>query len=148
MSRRTNPRRGSTAIEFALWLPVLLIFVSAVVDWGDHMNKRVRVSRSVMEGCRSGSAVYESPMTVPGSRIKQRAADRTERVLTDLGITCPNGDCILSVTWCPDNPAVCGTPPFDALKVSVSYDIEPWFGLVPTPDRINESFLMAAEHQH
>jgi hypothetical protein len=145
---RRSSRRGVSAIEFALWLPVLLLFVSAVVDWGHYMTTRAVVARGVMEGCRTGATIFEPPSVVPnGSMIEPRAQARTALVLGDLGITCPAANCVLQVDYCDDGDSVCSGPPFDALQVRVEYQFVPFFGLIPTPPEIREQFIMATEHQ-
>jgi hypothetical protein len=153
MSDRTRsqphrPRRGSTAIEFALWLPILLMFLSAVVDWGHHWNQRVAVARAVMEGSRTASAVYEGPTVLPpGSKISQRARDRTQLIMGEFGIPCPSPACTIQVDWCNTGGAVCGSPPFQAIQIRVQLQYQPLFGMVPTPTTITENFLMATEYQ-
>ncbi|MEQ1507890.1 MAG: TadE/TadG family type IV pilus assembly protein [Myxococcota bacterium] len=141
-------RRGAAAIEFALWLPVLLMFLSAVVDWGYYMTQRVAVARAVMEGTRRGAAQFESPAVAAGSVIGPTAGARASLVLTELGITCPAANCIVSSTYCDTGQGgVCNNPPIDALVVQIQYDFEPFFGLVPTPAGITERFEMAVENQ-
>lgn len=148
-------RRGVAAIEFALWLPVLLLFVSAVIDWGSYMTTRVTVARAVMEGTRSGAAVFEPPTVVPpGSRIVNRTIARTERVFTDMGLTCSNPSCF-QVQYCTigaaadfgDDPALCTNPPIVTLVVEATLPFTPFFGLIPTPTDITETFEMAVESQ-
>lgn len=143
-------RRGVSAIEFAMWLPILILFVSAVVDWGYYMTRRVALSRGVMEGCRAGSTIFEpSSVTPVGSLIRTKAQARTTLILHELGIECPSASCDLSVSYCSDGDTVCGNPapPFDALQVNAELDFTPFFGWIPIPSVINESFVMAAEHQ-
>jgi hypothetical protein len=143
-----RPRRGSTAIEFALWLPILLMFLSAVVDWGHHWNQRVAVARAVMEGSRTASAVYEGPTVLPpGSKISQRARERTELIMSEFGIPCPSASCTIQVNWCDTGGAPCGSPPFQAVQIRVQLQYQPLVGLVPTPATITENFLMATEYQ-
>lgn len=141
-------RRGVSAIEFSLWLPVLIMFVSAIVDWGYYMAQRASVSRGVMEGCRAGATVFEpSSVNPPGSDIKTKAQNRTSLILGELGIPCPAVNCQLSVDFCENGDAICNNPPFDALQVRVELQFEPFFGWVPTAPQIDERFVMATEHQ-
>jgi hypothetical protein len=143
-----SSRRGASAIEFAMWLPILLMFISAVVDWGVYMTTRVTVARAVMEGTRFGAAVFE-PTTVPaGSQIVPRARSRTVKLLQDMGITCAPPGCSINVTYCDTGQGgPCQNPPFDGLVVEVTVPYRPFFDFVPTPDLIDEKFLMAVENQ-
>jgi hypothetical protein len=132
-----STRRGAAAIEFALWLPILLMFLSAVVDWGSYMTTRVTVARAVMEGTRTGASVFV-PQTIA----------RTNRIFTDMGINCTNPGCF-RVRYCSigDGAAPCRNPPLDAIVVEARLDFTPFFGFVPTPPRIVERFEMAVESQ-
>ena len=81
-SRRPAHRAGSAAVEFALWLPVMLMFVASVVDYGFYMTRRVTVARAAMEGARMGAAVFEADNVAPGSMIVPIAESRAGEVLT------------------------------------------------------------------
>lgn len=145
---RLRRARGVSAIEFALWLPVLLLFVSAVVDWGYYMTTRAALARGVMEGCRSGATVFEPPNVAPrGALIEPRAEQRTQLILSSLGINCPGAKCSLQIDYCDNGDPICSNPPFDALQVRATLQFEPFFGLIPIPPQINERFVMATEHQ-
>jgi hypothetical protein len=145
---RPSPKRGASAIEFAIWLPILLMFISAVVDWGMYMTTRVTVARAVMEGTRFGAAVFE-PTTVPaGSQIVPRARARTTNLIQNMGVSCAPPGCNIQVTYCnAGDGGPCSAPPFDGLVVEVTVPYVPFFDFVPTPDQINEKFLMAVENQ-
>lgn len=142
-------RSGAAALEFSLTLPLLLMLLAAVIDYGDYMNKRVVVARAVMEGARSGAAVFEQPSVALGSSISDRAKARTLDVLQDLGMECKSSICNTQAAFCSttSNSNGCDTPPFQAVIVRVTWNYEPFFGLVPVPDQISESFIMAVEHQ-
>lgn len=146
-TRRSSARSGSAAIEFALWLPVLLLFVSATVDYGFYMTQRVAVARATMEGARGGAAIFEPDAVFPGTNIVPASTNRASDILTQLGIPCPSASCAISVNYCPAGDAACGSPPFDGLKVEVTYQFTPLFGLIPIPTQIREELVMAVENQ-
>jgi len=155
MSRHSTPggrwagsRSGSAAIEFALWLPVLLMFVATIVDYGIYMTERVSVARATMEGARSGAAIFEPDLVSPGTNIRPAALARSSDILTQLGVTCPSASCTIDVTYCPSpGGGACGFPPFDAVMVDIKLQFTPLFGLVPTPSVIHETLIMAVENQ-
>ncbi|MEQ1565111.1 MAG: TadE/TadG family type IV pilus assembly protein [Myxococcota bacterium] len=139
-------RRGSAAMEFAIWLPIMTFMVSAVVDYGYYMTRRVSVARSAMEGARLGAAVYEPTAMAPGTDIQPKAKARAEDMMTSMGIPCA-GSCVVA-TYCPDEAgSACGDPPFDAVEVDITYPFTPIFGIVPIPTEIHEVQLMAVENQ-
>jgi len=143
------PRRrsGSAAIEFALWLPVLLLFVSTIVDYGYYMNQRVEVVRATMEACRTGAAIFEPNQVAPGSVIKPTSTARAGEVLTKIGIACPSAACNITVIYCKAGDSACGNAPFDAVQVEINDQFKPLIGLIPTPSRIDEKLIMAVENQ-
>jgi hypothetical protein len=146
-------RRGASAIEFAIWLPILLMLISAVVDWGLYMTTRVTIARAVMEGTRRGASVFEPSSVPPGTVIVPKAEARTALVLDDMGVNCAPPGCTIDAQFCQagdggacadrDGRAI----PFRGVVVRVTTGFEPFFGFVPIPDQISESFLMAVENQ-
>jgi len=144
---RSRGRSGSAAIEFAIWLPVLLMFVATIVDYGFYMTQRVAVSRATMEGCRGGAAIFEPNQVAPGSLIRPAARNRSSDILTQLGIPCPSASCAITVTYCPAGDGACSNAPFDSVQVEINHQFRPLFGLIPTPDRIDEKLIMAVENQ-
>lgn len=146
---REFARRGSAAIEFAIWLPVVLMFVATVVDYGFYMTRRVAVARATMEGARYGAAVFEPDSVPEGTDVEPAARDRASEMLTDMGIACPVvPSCAINTTYCQsDASAACNNPPFDAIQVEIDYTYTPIFGLVPVPTHIQEKQIMAVEHQ-
>jgi len=147
---RSTRRSGSAAIEFAIWLPVLLMFVSTVVDYGFYMTQRVAISRATMEGARAGAALFEPPDSAPGTLVQAAALARTKLVLDELDISCSAPSCAVNTDYCPAGDAGCldfASPPFDAIVVETSKSFTPLFGLIPTPARIDEKLIMATEHQ-
>ena len=144
---RLTRRRATAAIEFALWLPILLLFISAVVDWGWYMTRRVNVARATMDAARVGATVYEPTSVTAGTLIRPRAITRAKDVLLGMGMPC-GASCIVTATYCSNGGGgVCNNPPFDALVVQIQYEYEPFFGFIPVPNDIEEFFLMAVENQ-
>lgn len=148
-------RRGVAATEFALWLPILLLLIAGVIDWGAYMNARSGVTRAVIDGARVGAAQFESATDPAGSVAGPVAEQRARDVLDGLGLGC-NG-CVITADFCARNTAgpcdvngaagVPQTPPVDSLLVRIRYDFEPWFGFAFTPDFILVDFVMAMENQ-
>ncbi|MCB9675569.1 MAG: pilus assembly protein [Alphaproteobacteria bacterium] len=49
-------RRGSAAIEFAFWLPVVMVMLSGIIDFGWYMSRSEIVMRAARDGARQGAA--------------------------------------------------------------------------------------------
>lgn len=154
--RRTSSARGIAATEFALWLPILVLLVAGVIDWGAYMNTRAGVTRAVIDGARVGASKFESDTDAAGSISAPAATARATEVLTNLGLPCTTG-CVVSAQFCPRDTAgpcdattsggVTQNPPVDSLLVSIRYDFVPWFGFAFTPTTVTDSFVMAMESQ-
>jgi Flp pilus assembly protein TadG len=86
MHRSTDRRdRGAAAVEFALVLPVLLLVMCGIVDFGRAYNAQVTLTQSAREGARL--AALARPDVV--SRTRSAAVP-----LTGVGVsvtTCPAG---------------------------------------------------------
>ena len=56
MRRRTArpapPDRGAAAVEFALLLPVLLLLVFGIIDFGRALNAQITLTQAAREGAR------------------------------------------------------------------------------------------------
>ena len=48
-------RRGSAAVEFALVLPVLMLLLFGIIDFGRMMNARITLSEAAHEGARAAA---------------------------------------------------------------------------------------------
>jgi Flp pilus assembly protein TadG len=74
---RSAPDRGAAAVEFALLLPLLLLIVFGIVDFGRLLNAQITLTQAAREGARlaalgqpnvvsrtQGAATGLSPVTV------------------------------------------------------------------------------------
>ena len=49
---RKAPDRGATAVEFALVLPLLLLLVFGIIDFGRALNAQITLTQAAREGAR------------------------------------------------------------------------------------------------
>lgn len=146
--QRVRRSRGAAAVEFAIWMPILAMLVSAVVDWGWYMTRRVSVARATMDGARIAAALYEPTTVVPGSVLKPAAEQRAKDVLNGMGMSCTASVCTTKATYCAVGAGgVCNNPPFNALVLEVTYQYTPFFGFVSIPTNMYDKFMMATENQ-
>ena len=91
MRRRTArnaPRdRGAAAVEFALLLPMLLLLVFGIIDFGRALNAQITLTQAAREGARLDALGQPNPNVV----------SRTQAAATGLN---PVG---VAVTSCPAN---------------------------------------------
>jgi Flp pilus assembly protein TadG len=70
--------RGATVVEFAILLPVLLMVLGGVIDFGIALNADVTVSHAAHEGARLSSL----DETATDADIKDRVKDTALPVIT------------------------------------------------------------------
>jgi Flp pilus assembly protein TadG len=76
--------RGATAVEFALLLPLLLLIVFGIIDFGRALNAQITLTQAAREGARL--AALGAPNVV--SRTKA-AATGLSGVTVSVTSTCP-----------------------------------------------------------
>jgi Flp pilus assembly protein TadG len=117
---RIRRRRGSSAIEFTLLLPVFAGMVSGVVDYGYFLLVRAAADTAVYQGARSGADF---------------AADDDAKVAAAAEVVARVRAANLSV---PD-PVVAVTFVDGQIDVSLSLQVPPLLGLVPVPTLVESS---------
>ncbi len=110
---RAHHEEGQGLLEMALTLPILLLLVVAVVDFGRAFDALIVLTNAVREGARYGSRVED--MTV---------SDIQDLVVEDVLGSGTN------ITNMPDFEASHVTVEIGAhsVRVAVSYDFQLWFG--------------------
>jgi len=100
--------RGQTLVEFALVLPIIVILLFGIIDFGLMLNHRITLQHAVREGARYGM------VTADCAAIQQRTADRA-------GDSIDPGDVTVSYQS-PDGSAVTSAVPGDNVKVSAPFE--------------------------
>lgn len=136
--RRNRARRGTTLTEFALWIPILFVLLSGMLDFAWFMSRYTIVQRATRDGARLGSSLFEEPNVVPGDVIEPQAEASTREILTLANMPCED-DC--------DVTATVEFLPFKAVRVEVDYPFTSIVGIVPMPDNIHTEFVLATEFQ-
>ncbi|MCO4772543.1 MAG: pilus assembly protein [Deltaproteobacteria bacterium] len=130
---RNRPDRGSVSIELALVVPIFLLLVTGIVDYGWYLSRSSRVVVAVRDGARIGATYVDDEVDTPPG-----AADaRVRAALDDAGIPCGDGCSISAVEGSVD-----GVP---SLTVSAIIPIEPITGLLPIPNEMTVQSTMALE---
>ena len=58
---------GSQLVEFAVALPLLVVFVVGIFDFGQAFNLKLKLNGAVREGARLGSGLPTSDLASPGT---------------------------------------------------------------------------------
>jgi len=102
--RQGKGEGGQTLVEFALVLPIFLLVLFAIMDFGMAFHAWITVTNSAREGARLGSVHGTSAAIVQRVRTTASSLDQA-----DLAVTVTNAD---------DQ----GGQPGESVVVDVSYD--------------------------
>ncbi len=134
MSTATDRRRqAGAAVEFALTLPVLLLLLAGVVDYGWYFFVQSAVLNAAKDAVRMG--VVADMGEDPGDLAEEIMTE----VLDDAGLPC-GGTCTVT-----GNITVISG--YRLLEVEVDRPFDPIVGLFPTPASNAVSYRMLLEDQ-
>lgn len=134
--RRPSSRRGASAIEFALTLPVVIVIFSAIIEYGWVFFHQSAALGAVRDGVRLG-VTY-----APDDGPEAAAENRTRAVLSGYGLDCSDTlSCVVTAVVVDDGVN------YATLTVQVQRAYEPMFALMPTPSNINAQMTMVLETQ-
>ena len=124
--RRIKHSDGVAALEFGLVVPILMVLLMAIIDYGQVYFVRLTMTNAAREGARIGA-------TMNAEDAAAAAVNRAQTYLQNAGI----------------HATVTATSPSDtAPEVQVSITLspyEPLVGLVPTPGELRVSATMRWE---
>jgi len=80
--------RGSVAVEFALLLPVLLLLIFGIIDFGRAINAQITLTQAAREGARLASLGYSTSAVTTRA---QSAATGLSPVTVTVTSSCPAG---------------------------------------------------------
>lgn len=126
---------GSTAVEFAILLPVFVALLLGIAEYGWLFYHEVVVSNAAREGARIG-VTYAPGDAVDGPTA---ATTRVGEYLLASGLECGGG--------CEVSAADTGASPSRMLDVQITYAYEPLLGFVPTPEAVRARSTMRYEVQ-
>lgn len=122
-------RRGSKAIEFAISLPIYVVIMSGIVDFGWYFKQRMNVTMAARDAVRAGSLVPIDEEPVP------EAVQHGHDTLAVAGIT---GEVVCEYA---------GDAPDQAIACDVSAPFSGIIGITPLPDAFHASAVMRMEEQ-
>ena len=129
-------RRGSAALEFGFWFPLLMVMLSGIIDLSWYMSLRENVAGAARDGARSGAAAGGD--VVAGEAVGQQ-------VLDGVGYSCPS-----AMSGSVDGVTI-GGEGFSRIEMSASCTFTPLIGLLPiltsTPafTNVDSRFIMLVE---
>lgn len=147
LTRLRPRRRGASAIEFALTLPLLAFFLMAVIEYGWYFWQLIAMTNAVRDALRvavvfpvdgTSSDPYFEPVTEAETRVAE--------LLTNFGIDPATGgstDCKIEAV--PNSAGGAGTWTI-TLRACLEYE-SLTLELVPVPETITAEMTMLLEDQ-
>ena len=110
---RLRQEEGAELIEMAFVLPLLLLLIGAIIEFGFLFREMNVVTNAAREGARAG--------VLPEYTADANVANRVQQYLNASGIpvTCPSADCVVSSPVI-DVVAPAPAAPFEAREVQVT----------------------------
>jgi TadE-like protein len=134
----TPSRRGASALEFALLLPIFIVLVGGLMDFAWYFQQRNLVVRAVREGVRVGATTALAATPNPGDTALSRTGD----VLDELGLN--RDESTLTIEYDDIRAGLtCNTDDTITLRAEVPFT--PIAGIVPTPADITVQMTMMLE---
>ena len=117
--RRARDQRGAVAVEFALIMPILLILVFGIIEFGFMINRDMIVGNASRDGARAAS-LGDTQADIKAGIVAELAASgipTTVATGTTISVTCKKPDGTACSTDY-DTDAVSGSTAI----IAVSYD--------------------------
>ena len=125
---------GSAAVEFALIVPLFLMILFGIIEYGWMFYQQSNLASAVRDGLRQGVTVSQIASPDPRAlAVKVAQAD-----LLAVGI--PSSDAVLSATYA-------GASPTKTMTLSVALTYRPLVGFVKTPAQLHYAMTMMLELQ-
>lgn len=127
-SRKTKRERGQGMLEFALMLPIILLLLMAVMDFGRMLFLYSQVSNAAREAARFGSVVGTDPANpqyIDCSGIRDAGEGTVALPLvnfdpaTDIIIEYDDGQSVFAFT-CDDSPSEDDLSRGDRVRVTIN----------------------------
>jgi Flp pilus assembly protein TadG len=123
-ARRRSRTRAQALVEFAVVLPVFLLLLAGILDFGFILYSRMTVINAARDGARIGTTMTDQPL-----KLKPAVQTQVSAAANGMAVT-TNTTCITGT----GNPACSfsdkGLHPGDSIKVVVTYDHRTFFPLL------------------
>jgi Flp pilus assembly protein TadG len=101
-ANRRRGERGAVAVELALVLPLLMVLVFGVIDFGRLFNAQVTLTQAAREGSRVAAVCANASPPNCGTVTSRTmaAAPNLDGMTVDVEQLCPAGlDAVVTVEW-------------------------------------------------
>lgn len=130
-----HPRRGGSAVEFALTLPIVIALVAVTVEWGWVLSQQAWIHAAARDSTRF--AVELDPEDFD---IETQAIQSAREWLDSYQFDCVGVNCDVRA-------AVVDIRGRDALTVAMDIEYRPIFGLIPVPATLHGESTYLLKYQ-
>lgn len=138
-SAHSNRRRGQSLVEFALVLPIFLLVLSGILDFGFMLFTRMSVINAAREGARVAAMTADDttiPTVVKNRVVSAAASGLVSVVPSNVVVAClqtsssttPAPTCTWTLYKQSTNPG--GAQVGDSVSVTVTYTYHTFFPLL------------------
>lgn len=95
MTSRRGRRRGQGLVEFAIFVPLFLVLLFTMLDFGFALYTNLTLEYASREGARVGAALAAGNASLPCAQVDNHVIAAVQRVLQSAGFNVPlnnNGD--------------------------------------------------------
>lgn len=126
-SRRRPRTRGQALVEFAIILPVFILVLSGILDFGFMLYSRMTVISAAREGARAGATADPTTVDSVARGAVSNAATGLVAASITVTISCIDQAPPATCTWLGATPTGAAG---DAVKVTVTYPYKSFFPLL------------------
>jgi Flp pilus assembly protein TadG len=134
-SGRRRSDRGAALVEFALCLPLLLVVIAGIVDFGFAFQRYEVLTNAAREGARLGTLYqYTGNDALIRDRVRAYVAEGLNIPMTDMATVLPDAQIVITA---PDISITTGGTTYDiqTTMVTVTYNhdfllLRPILGLI------------------
>jgi Flp pilus assembly protein TadG len=124
-ARRRRRTRGQALVEFALVLPIFMLLVAGMLDFGLALYSRMTVINAAREGARAAVTAPDTtqiPLLVPSAVLNSANGLSVGASVSCVAIATNPGPCTFSTAT--------SSKPGDAVKVTATYTYHTFFPLL------------------
>ena len=96
--RRHDNERGAALVEFALILPILVMFVFGIIEFGRLYSARIQLTSAVREGARAAALGADPVAATNAGAPGLKASDITVSYTPSPGSTCTGASSTTTTT--------------------------------------------------
>jgi Flp pilus assembly protein TadG len=135
--RRSDRKRGQAMVEFALVIPIFMLVLSGILDFGFSLYSRMTVINATREGARAAvmvSDVTTIPLVVSTQVISSASSGGITVLPANVVVSCVKGTTTSTVSPCNFNNVHSDThtdaaQAGDYVSVTVNYSYHTFFPL-------------------